>query len=254
MIDCHCHLEQSDYDRDRETIIEKCRRDLQAVITSCGHPKDLNSTLDLVTKFGRFIYATAAIHPQYVREFSEIEIESFIDNIKKRREKIVGVGETGLDYYWIKEANRREEQKKLFLQFISLSHGLKLPLIIHSRDAYEETIKILEQEGPHQVVMHMFGANQLTKKIIENDWYVSMNAIVLKSKKHRKVVRDMPLTRLLLETDAPWLAPEGFESTRNDSTAVIFVAERVAEIKKIDLKEVDIVTSKNAIQLFGLDV
>ncbi|WP_455367575.1 TatD family hydrolase [[Eubacterium] cellulosolvens] len=254
MIDCHCHLEQSDYARDRETIVEKCRRDLNAVITSCGHPKDLDLTLDLVNRFNRFVFATAAIHPQYAKKFSEMEIKSFIDNIKKNRRNIVGVGETGLDYYWIKEAKEREVQKKLFIQFISLSQELRLPLIIHSREAYEETLKVLEQEDPYQVVMHMFGANQLTKKIIENDWYVSMNAIVLKSKKHKKVVRDMPLKRLLLETDAPWLAPEDFESTRNDSTAVKYVAGRIAEIKKIDIEEVDKVTSKNAIQLFRLDV
>jgi TatD DNase family protein len=128
---------------------------------------------------------------------------------------------------------------------------LKFPLVIHARNAYEEAIKILEQEDAKQVLMHMFGANHLVKEIIENDWYVSMNTILLKSKKHKKVVRDMPLERIMLETDSPWL---GLEGKRNDPLSVRIVAEKIAEIKHKSFEEVDKITTENALKFFNLKI
>ena len=252
MIDVHCHLEQPNYKKDRNKIIEKCRKQLKAIITSCAHPKDFDLTLKLVDRFSGFIFSSVGIHPKYVTEISQKEKDVFIDRIKEKRDKIVGIGETGLDYYWIKDKRLQEKQNELFTQFISLSKELNLPLIVHARDSYEDTIKILEREDAKLVMMHMFGANQLTKQIIENGWYISMNAIVLKSKKHKKVVRDVPMQRLLLETDSPWLAPENFGNKRNDSTAVKMVAKKIAEIKKVSFEEIDKATTKNAINLFQL--
>jgi TatD DNase family protein len=115
-------------------------------------------------------------------------------------------------------------------------------------------VKILEQEDAKRVLMHMFGANQMTKRIIENGWSISMNTIVMKSKKHKKVVRDTPLENLMLETDSPWLAPEGFGSERNDPTAVKFVAEKIAEIKKIKFEEVWERCGKNSVKFFNLPI
>ena len=252
MIDVHCHLEQPNYNNDRDAVIEKCRKQLNAVISSCAHPKDFDLTLRLVEKFKGFTFSTVGIHPKYVNEISKKKIDVFIERIKENREKIIGIGETGLDYYWIREKKWQEKQEELFVQLISLAKELNLPLVIHSRDAYEDTVKILEREDAKSVMMHMFGANQLTRQIVENDWYISMNAIVLKSKKHKKVVRDTPTKQLLLETDSPWLAPEGFGSRRNDSTAVEFVAEKISEIKRTSSKEVDKTTTENAIRFFQL--
>ncbi len=253
MIDVHCHLEQPNYKKDRNNLIEKCRKQLKAVITSCAHSKDFELTLELVDRFNGFIFPTVGIHPKYVNEISQKEKDVFIKRIKEKKEKIVGIGETGLDYYWIKNRKIQEKQKELFIQFISLSRELSLPLIIHARDSYEDTIKILEMEDAKLVMMHMFGANLLTKQIIENDWYISMNAIVLKSKRHKKVVRDTPMKRLLLETDSPWLAPEGFGNKRNDSTSLKFIAKKIADVKKVSFEEVDKVTTENAINLFQLN-
>ncbi len=254
MIDVHCHLEQPNYKNDRNEIIEKCKKQLNAVISSCAHPKDFNLTLKLTEKFKGFVFSTVGIHPKHVNEISSKDIDTFIERIKDSRGKIVGIGETGLDYYWIKESKWREKQEELFVQLISLSKELKLPLVIHSRDSYEGTVKILEREDAKSVMMHMFGANQLTSRIVENGWYASMNTIVLKSKKHKKVVRDTPIEQLLLETDSPWLAPKDFGSRRNDSTAVRYVAEKIAEIKKVRFEEVDKSTTENAIRFFQLNL
>jgi len=254
MIDVHAHLETKDYDKDRDEVIEKCRQQLKAVITCCAHPKDFDLTLQMVEKHKGFVFATAGVHPEYIKEISEKEKDEFLEVVKQNKNKIVGIGETGLDFFWIKESEWQQKQKEWFIEFINFAKELKLPVVIHARNAYEEAIKILEQEDAEKVLMHMFGANQLTKRIIENDWFVSMNTIVLKSKKHKKVVRDTPLQKLLLETDAPWLAPEGFSSKRNDPTAVKVVAEKIAEIKKMSFEEVCRVTTENARKFFSLNI
>ena len=254
MIDCHCHLEQKDYDKDRDQIIEKCRQQLKAVITCCAHPKDFGLTLEMVENNKGFVFATAGIHPEYVKEVSEKEKDEFLELIKQNKSKIVGIGETGLDFFWIKEDEWRKKQKELFAELINFAKELKLPVVIHSRDAYEDCVKILEQEDAKRVSMHMFGANQLTKRIIENGWLISMNTIVMKSKKHKKVVRDTPLENLMLETDAPWLTPEGFGSRRNNPTAIKFVAEKIAEIKNISCDEVWNKCGENAVKFFNLKI
>jgi len=254
MIDVHCHLEQEDYGKDRDEVIEKCKKELKAVITCCANPKDFDLTLRMVEKYKDFVFATASVHPIYIKEISEKEREEFLEKIKENKKRIVAIGENGLDYSWVKESEWREKQRLMFVEHIQLAKELRMPLVIHARDAYEETVKILEENDVKKAVMHMFGDNQLIKRIVENGWLVSMNAIVLKSKKHKKVVRDTPLEQLMLETDSPWLAPEGFGSERNDPTTIKIVAEKIAEIKKIDFEKVWRLCGMNAVDFFDLPI
>jgi TatD DNase family protein len=257
MIDVHCHLEQKDYDNDREEVIEKCRKELKAVITSCAHPRDFELTMRLVENHNGFVFASCGIHPEYVKDISEKEKDDFLDLIVKNKEKIVAIGETGLDYWYIKEKEWQERQKELFVELINLAKELDKPLIIHSREVFEETLDILENNDAKKVNFHMWGANQLLKRILDNGWYVSMNTIILKSKKHKKIARDIPLERLMLETDSPWLAPkrlvEGADE-RNDPTSIKIVAQKIAEIKKIDFEEVWQKCGENAVNFFNLNI
>ncbi len=257
MIDVHCHLEQKDYDEDRDEIIEKCKKELKAVITSCAHPRDFDLTMQLVEKHKNFVFASCGIHPEYIKEVSEKEIEDTIEKIKQNRDRIVAIGETGLDFYWIKEPDWQQKQKELFIRLIELAKELRKPLVIHSRNAYEETIKILEQENAREVDMHMFGDHHLAKRIVDNGWLISINTIILRSKSHKKIARDCPLERLMLETDAPWLSPkkllEGIDE-KNDPTSIKLVAEKIAEVKKIDFDEVWQKCGENAIKFFKLTI
>jgi TatD DNase family protein len=257
MIDVHCHLEQKDYDNDREEVIEKCRKELKAVITSCAHPRDFELTMRLVENHNGFVFASCGIHPEYVKDISEKEKDDFLDLIVKNKEKIVAIGETGLDYWYIKEKEWQERQKELFVELINLAKELDKPLIIHSREVFEETLDILENNDAKKVNFHMWGANQLLQRILDNGWYVSMNTIILKSKKHKKIARDIPLERLMLETDSPWLAPkrlvEGADE-RNDPTSIKIVAQKIAEIKKIDFEEVWQKCGENAVNFFNLNI
>lgn len=257
MIDVHCHLEQPDYDKDRDEVIERAKKELKAVITSCANPKDFDLTLSLVEKYRGFVFAVAGIHPEYVKEISEKEKDEFLEKIKSNRENFVGMGEVGLDYNWLKDEEGRKKQKELFIEFISFAKEINLPLTIHSRDAHEETIKILDQEDAKQVHLHLFGDYHSVKKIIEKRWYVSIGPIVLRSKKYGKVVRDMPLEFLLLETDAPWNHPLVFsegKKVRNEPTSIRVVAEKIAEIKKIGFDKVWEECGENAIKFFNLNL
>jgi TatD DNase family protein len=257
MIDVHCHLEQKDYDEDRDEIIEKCKKELKAVITSCAHPRDFDLTMQLVEKHKNFVFASCGIHPEYVKDISEREIDETIEKIKQNRDRIVAIGETGLDFYWIKEPEWQQKQKELFIRLIELAKELRKPLVIHSRNAYEETIKILEQEDAREADMHMFGDHHLAKRIVDNGWFISINTIILRSKSHKKIARDCPLERLMLETDAPWLSPkkllEGIDE-KNDPTSIKLVAEKIAEVKKIDFDEVWQKCGENAIKFFKLTI
>jgi TatD DNase family protein len=251
MIDVHCHLEQQDFSSDRDEVIEKCKKELKAIITCCAHPKDFNLTLNLVEKYAGFVFATFGIHPEFIKEISEKEKDEFLEKIKENKNKVVGIGEIGLDFFEVKESDWQKKQKELFVELINFSKELKLPLVIHARNAYDEVVKILEQEDAKKVLMHMFGANHLVKRVVENGWYISTNTIVLKSKKHKKVVKDIPLERIMLETDSPWL---GVEGKRNDPLSVKIVAEKIAEIKQKSFEEVDETTTKNAINFFNLNL
>lgn len=250
MIECHCHLEQDDFSADCDAVIEKCRVEgLKAIVTCCAHPKDFDFTMQLVEKHKGFVFATVGVHPEYVKEISEEEVDAFVEKMRLNASKITAVGECGLDFFWIKEEQWREKQRKQFVEFIQLAKELGKPVVVHARDAFSEAIEILEREKAPQVLMHMFGANQLTERVIANGWFVSLNTIILRSKRHRKVARDAPLERILLETDSPWLGEGG---KRNDPTSIKVVAREIAEIKKLDYEEVWRTCGKNAAAFFGL--
>jgi TatD DNase family protein len=250
MIDVHCHLEQKDYEKDRDEVIERCKKELKAVITCCCHPDDFDLTMEMVEKYKNFVFATVSIHPEYIKEIENLKVDEFLKKIEENKEKIVGIGETGLDFI-IEEPEWREKQKELFIKFIDLAKNLNLPLVIHARKAFAEAIEILEKFGVKRVLMHFFTAKELLQKIIKNGWSISVNTTLLNSKKIKKIVRDLPIEKIMTETDSPWL---GLNRKRNDPTSVKFVIERITEIKKIDFKEVDKITTQNAIEFFNLKI
>ncbi|UCG95830.1 MAG: TatD family hydrolase [archaeon] len=251
MIDVHCHLEQKDYDKDRDRIIQKCRQELRALVTSCVHPSSFDLTMKLIEKYRNFVFCTCSVHPIHIKEISGEEKANFFNLIRENRDKIVAIGETGLDYHWVKEKEWREKQKQLFREMIGLAKELEKPLVIHSWESDEDCIEILEQEGSERVNWHMFGGRALLERVLSNQWSISMNAIVLKSKDRKKIIRDMPLDRIMLETDAPWLDPEG---GRNTPLVIKRVARKIAEIKKIPYEQIWETCGRNALQFFHLPI
>lgn len=254
MIDCHCHLEQKDYDTDRKQVIEQCKQQLKAVITCCAHSKDIDLTLDITKKHSGFVFCTIGLHPEYIKEITDQDIETTIKAIEQNKDLIVAIGEIGLDFHWIKEPELREKQKKLFVKMIQIAKELDKPLVIHARAAFKETIDILEQEGMkgRKVLMHLFQDKKQLQRVIENGWSISIGPGIARSKDTRKIARDAPLDRILLETDSPWFAQEG--QKKGTPLNVKIAAQKIAEIKKISFEEVEKQTDLNAIEFFNLKV
>lgn len=254
MIDCHCHLEQKQYNKEREQIITDAKKELRALVTCSAHPKDIPLTIQLTKKYPSFIFAALGIHPTYIKETTEKEIKEAIKEIKKNKDNIVAIGETGLDYHWIKELEAREKQKILFKKLITLAKELDKPLVLHSWDATAETINILEQEGMKnkKVLMHLLSDKKVIQKILENNWFVSIGPGIKKSKDIRKIARDIPLNKILLETDSPWFKQEGQEYGIPNNVKI--PCQKIAEIKRVSLAEVEKQTDLNAINFFNLKI
>ncbi len=250
MIDVHCHLEQKDYDKDRDEVILNCKKELKAVITCCAHPKDFEKSLEIVRRNKGFVFLTAGFHPEFVSEISREEIDKYLGKIEKNKNNLVGIGECGLDYYWIKDLKSREEQKKLFVEQIKLAKKLNLPIIVHSRDATEDCIKILIEQRAEKVLLHYFTDKNLLSEIIQNNYFVSVNTSIFRSKSIKKIVKNMPIEKLMTETDSPWL---GF-GKRNEPTSVKLVIEKIAELKNLSFEEVDKIITGNAIKFFDLNL
>src|SRR3989344_833128 len=185
MIDSHCHLEQKDYSKDLDAVIDRCKKaGIKALISSCPDPRDFDRALEVAKKYKGYVFLAAAIHPEYIKEFSQKEIDNFFETLRENKEKLVGIGETGLDYFWVQEPEWREKQKELFIRFIELSKEMKLPLMIHSRNAYPETVDILEKEDARQVHLHLWGGKDEMEKVKEGGWNISVGPIIATSKTH----------------------------------------------------------------------
>jgi len=258
MIDVHCHLEQPDYKVDRDAVVLRCKQQLDAVITSCVSPEHLDSSLLLVTRHSGFVFASASLHPAYVKTVTPQMCDLYVERLRLNQDSLVAIGETGLDYNWVKNDDWRKKQQQLFSKMIDLSVELQLPLVIHSRDAIADTLELLEERSIPQVHMHMLTKHAFLKRILDNGWFISVNTLLLRSKEIRKIVRDCPLEFLMLETDSPWLglnedgAIRSKYEVRNEPISVKLVAQRVAEIKKVSIDEVNQITTNNANSFFNL--
>lgn len=288
MIDTHCHLEQKQYDLDRDKIIEACKKGLKVVVTSCANPKDLDLSLEMVEKHKGFVFLAAGLHPEYIKEISEKQKDEYLEKIKENKNKIVAVGEIGLDYFWIKDPILQKKQQEQFKELIAFSKEIKKPLVIHSRNSNEDLVKILEAEDAKKVLLHMFNGKDLLNRVVENKWLVSISYLIKRSKDYRKVAKLLPLENIVLETDAPWNGiqieekdfskefleknksilgnvitnepkepmtmkiKDGWITLRNTPLAIKPAAEKIAEEKGLSFEEVWKRCGENAEKFFGL--
>jgi len=252
MIDAHCHLESKEYANDLEQVIELCKKEgLKALVSVCAHPKDFDRSLEIVEKYKNYVFLCASIHPEFIKEITAKQVDEYFDRLRENKKKLVAVGETGLDFWWVKEDSWREKQKELFVQHIELAKELKLPLVIHTRDVCEDVLKVLEQEDVKKSMLHMWGSKDKDhlKRIVENNYFVSVGPVIARSKERKKMVRDLPLENLMLETDSPWFGENG---ERGLPTNVKIPCQKIAEVKNLDINLVSNATDKNAIEFFSL--
>ena len=251
LADTHCHLDFPEFNPDREEVIQRSKaQGIDYVINIGSSLEGSGKSLELAKKYD-FIYATIGLHPHEADTFNK-EIELTLYDFAKE-DKVVAIGETGLDFF--KNYSKQENQKPLFLSLIRLAKELNLPLVIHNREAQSETLKILKESMPVRAVVHCFsGDENFLKDCLDLGFYISFtcNITYKKAQNLRHLVKSAPLERLMLETDAPFLSPEGLRGKRNEPVNVKILAQEISKIKEISIDEVARVTTENAKQFFRI--
>ena len=243
-IDTHCHLSLEDYD-DIDLVIRENRENNVSKIIISGYSRDtIKEALDLIDKYPD-VYATIGYHPSEADITTDEDISLLEEQIQNK--KVVGIGEIGLDYHY--GSDNKEKQIELFRKQMEIAEKYKLPVVIHSRDATEDTINILKEYN-----MHCFSGSVETAKI-----YVSMGfllgiggVVTFKNSNLYKVVESVGLENIILETDSPYLTPEPFRGKKNSSKYIPYIAEKIANILNISVEEVAKTTTLNACSLFDL--
>ena len=253
LIDSHAHLEMSDYDADRDAVIKRALdQGIDKIITIGIGRKECEQALELARVYP-FIYAALGLHPHNAKKDAARLYDFIKESVSNK--KVVALGEMGLDFF--KNWSPQQDQVRCFHEQLAMARELKLPVIIHDRDAHAETVRILKEEQSGEVggVIHCFsGDYQMAADCMDMGFYISIpgtitfkNAAML-----HDVVKKLPLDRILIETDAPFLTPHPFRGKRNEPAHVRYVAEKIAEIKNLPLAEVARVTTHNAKTLFRL--
>lgn len=253
LIDSHCHLNFPDFEGKLDEVVSEATKNgvshMQTICTKISEFEDIKA---ISNKYGN-IWCSVGVHPNNVAE-AEISTTSELVSLAKSFDKVIGIGETGLDYYY--ENSPRELQQKSFINHIGAARELQLPVIVHTRAADEDTVEILQKQtakGAFPGLIHCFSTSSyLAHAAIELGMYISISGIVTFKKAHelQDIVKDLPLERLLVETDAPYLAPVPFRGKTNQPAYTRHTAQFIADLKGISYEEVERVTTQNFFNLF----
>lgn len=253
IFDTHAHYDDEAFDEDRETLFSDMRkRGVEYIVNIGASIASTKKTLELVDRYP-FIYGAVGVHPSETGELTLEDLEWL--RMEAKKAKVVAIGEIGLDYYWTEPD--RETQKKWFTRQLKLAQELKLPVVIHSRDAAKDTLDILKAWDEHKTkgVIHCFSYTwEIAREYLSMDYYFGIGG-VLTFKNARKLVEAVeriPIERILLETDCPYLAPEPYRGKRNQSDYIYYVADKLAQLKSLSREEVLEITEKNAREFYGI--
>jgi TatD DNase family protein len=253
LTDSHTHMNDPQFDEDREQAIERAREAGISLMINVGFNRQtIPSSLALAEKYD-FIYSTVGWHPHDAIDMKEedlIWIESLLEH-----PKVVAIGEIGLDYYW--DNSPRDVQADVFRKQIRLARKVGMPIVIHNRDAHQDVVDILREEKADEVggVMHCFSSSwEIAKECLDLNFYISFGGPVTfkNAVKPKEVAKQVPLDKLLIETDSPYLTPHPYRGKRNETAYVKLVAEMVAEIHGLTLEEIANITTDNAKKLFRI--
>ena len=257
IFDSHAHYDDAKFDEDRESVLENIYDAGVEKVVSAGYSLESSyESIKLSEKY-EFIYSTCGISPNDIPDTVEKLQEqiSELECLVKQNKKVVAIGEIGLDYYWNKE--NKELQKKAFIMQIELANKYNLPIVIHTREAIQDTIDVLKNaELPEKKgVFHCCPLNiELVKQALKLGFYISFAGPVTfkNSKNANEIIEMVPMDKILIETDSPYLSPEPLRGRRNDPRNVKYMAKKIAEVKRITLEEVASVTYENAKDVFNI--
>ena len=253
IFDTHAHYNSKQYEDDRDQVLNSLKEaGVEKVVNIAAEWESLEATLKLTEEYP-FVYGTVGIHPDHVGELSPERLE--IIRQMSRKDKILAIGEIGLDYHWM--VSPKEMQKEWFIRQLELAREENLPVVIHSRDAARDTFEIMRDvhAGSTQGVIHCYsGSVEMAREYVKLGYYLGIGGVVTfkNSKVLKRVVEEIPLSHLVLETDCPYLSPVPYRGKRNSSDRLTYVAEAIASLKGCDREDVERITWENAHRLYGL--
>ena len=253
MFDTHAHYNDGRFDGDREELLSDLKNKGVSLVLNCG--ADLKSSIasiELAKKYD-FIYASVGVHPHDVKDLKDGDIEKL--RVMAKESKVVAIGEIGLDYHY--DYSPRDLQKLWFERQMVLADELKLPIIIHSREACMDTLNIVKKHYNTNMrgIIHAFSESlDIAKEYVNMGFYLGIGGVITfkNAKKLVEVVENIDIEHLVIETDAPYLSPEPNRGKRNDSTNLNYVVKKIAKIKGMGEDEVVKVTTKNGMRVFGI--
>lgn len=250
LVDTHCHIYGEKYADDVEEVLKRSEENLDFIV-NIGYDMESSKKSVEMSETYSFLYATVGFHPTDIKGYSD-ESEMELLELAKNR-KVVAIGEIGLDYYWMED--EKEVQKSVFRRQMEVARQLKKPVVIHSRDAMEDTINILNEFPDVGGIVHCFPGSYESAKLIIDRYYFGVNGVVTfkNNKKTKETVKKLPLDRIVIETDAPYLTPTPYRGKRNEPIYVKYVAEEIAELKGVSVEEVIRVTTENAKKIYNID-
>ena len=254
IFETHAHYDDGQFESDREALLTS--------LSDCGIKRVVNvgasldstrNSIKLAEQYD-FIYAAVGVHPSDISELDETQFAWL--RAQTAHTKAVAVGEIGLDYYWDKEPKVQECQRYWFKRQLELAKETNLPVIVHSRDAAADTMEILkEADTPDlKAVIHCYSYSpEMAMEFIKMGYYIGVGGVVTfkNAKKLKETVEKIPLERILLETDCPYMAPEPYRGKRNDSKYIPYIISKIAELKQVSAEEVEAVTWQNALEFYG---
>jgi TatD DNase family protein len=253
LIDSHSHIEMKAFDRDRDQVIARAKDVGVDYIIAVGISLEDCKRVVSVTKKYKKVYGVIGIHPHHAKDIDNRTYDSLRQMVNN--DKIVAYGEIGLDFF--RNLSPRDVQIKRFGEQLELASELGLPVVIHDREAHAQTMNILEQwEGDKRGIIHCFSGDYgMARKCLDMGFYISIPGTITfrNSGQLRDVVKKVPMDRLLVETDAPFLTPQSKRGERNEPAYVIYTALRIAEIKGVPVEEVERITYKNTLNVFGIN-
>jgi TatD DNase family protein len=256
VIDTHCHLDMDAYTDDLDEILQRAyQHNIRAIISVGIDFESSTKTVSLAHKY-KMVFATVGIHPHDVDNIIDTTLLMVADLAQKNKEQVVGYGEIGLDY--VKKYSSPENQRRQFRNQLALAEDLRLPVIIHDREAHEDTLTILKERGPLRYggIMHCFSGDiRFADQVLDLGLHISIPGTVTfkDADSLKEVAKSIPLSSLLLETDGPFLTPHPFRGKRNEPLYVLYTAQEIATLRDISLEELAKQTSRNAKELFTLD-
>lgn len=253
IFETHAHYDDEEFNQDREEVLHSLKENqIGFVVNASSSIESIQKTIALTQKYD-FLYGAVGVHPEETKGLNDTNFEWVKQMVKQP--KIVAVGEIGLDYYW--KEPEPEIQKKWFEEQIELAREVQLPMIIHSRDAAQDTLEIMKAHHAEEIggVIHCFSySKEIAREYLNMGFYLGIGGVVTfkNAKKLKEVTAYVPLDRILLETDCPYLAPVPNRGKRNSSLNLIYVAEEIARIKEIKTEEVIAQTEENAKKMYHI--